>query len=231
VATVRLRGVSRTFAGADGPVRALRGVDLDVGPGDRLRILGPSGSGKSTLVAVLGLLDAGYEGSCLFDGREVRDVAEPERAALRLRRVGFAFQDLHLVPSLTALENLELVARAVAGTPSGRPRELLEEAGLGARMHALPGVLSGGERRRLALARALVHRPALLLLDEPTAGLDAASAERAAAMVRRAADAGTAVVAVGHDPDFPGPGFTTRRLAAGALGPPEPPETLLRTPT
>jgi putative ABC transport system ATP-binding protein len=217
VATCRLRGVARTFPGPDGPVAALAGLDLDVAPGDRLRILGPSGAGKSTLVAVLGLLDAGYDGSYAFDGQEVRDLAEPERAAIRLRRVGFAFQDLHLVPSLNALENLELVARALPGTPADRPRRLLERAGLGRRLHHLPAAMSGGERRRVALARALLHEPGLLLLDEPSTGLDADSTARVAEMVQDAAATGAAVVVVGHDPAFPGPGFTTRRLEGGRL--------------
>lgn len=200
-------------------MRVLQGVDLEVEPGDRVRILGPSGAGKTTLLSVLGLLDPRYEGSYRFDGQEVARLPEAQRARLRLGAVGFAFQDLHLVPTLTSLENLMLVALAHgdAGDAEGRAGALLERCGLAHRLHHRPGALSGGERRRVALARALMNRPRLLLLDEPTSGLDADSAQGVAALVAEAHRSGAAIVVAGHDPNFPGPGYRDLELRDGRL--------------
>lgn len=199
----RLEAVRRSFGSGPHRLEVLRGVDLEVVAGERIGITGRSGAGKSTLLAVLGLVDAEFEGRYEFDGEEVGRRTERERAEIRLRRIGIAFQDLHLVPALTAEENVALPA-AAAGLNEADARErageLLSAAGLGGRRDHRPGQLSGGERRRVAFARALVNRPALLLLDEPTTELDAESASGVRALIDRAHNEGAAIVAATHDP-------------------------------
>ncbi|MBW3582492.1 MAG: ATP-binding cassette domain-containing protein [Euryarchaeota archaeon] len=197
-----LQGVRRPFRIGDRRVAALDGVDLVVQEGAQVVVTGPSGAGKSTLLHVLGLVDADFEGTYRFMGQDVRQTTEAERGRWRLGRIGFAFQDLHLVPTLTAMENL-LIPLLAAGTSRAaaddRARDLLLQAGLGDRMDHLPTELSGGERRRVAFARALVNKPRLLLLDEPTAELDEVSVQGVRALLERASAEGAAVVAVTHD--------------------------------
>lgn len=197
-----LEGVRRSFLSHGQVVPILRGVDLVLEPGEAVAISGPSGSGKSTLLSVLALIDPGFEGGYLFDGHDVRSTPEATLATWRLARIGVAFQDLWLVENLTSLENV-MIPIIAAGEPEEaakrRGEALLAEAGVAHRAGTLPGLLSGGERRRVAFARALANRPALLLLDEPTAELDDASASAILGMVRSAHEQGASLVCASHD--------------------------------
>jgi lipoprotein-releasing system ATP-binding protein len=202
-ALAELAGVRRSFVVHGQPLEVLRGVDLVVRPGERVAVLGPSGAGKSTLLGILGLIDDRFEGTYRFLGRDVREASPDAWSEWRLHELGFAFQDLHLVPSLTALENLMLVSMAAQQTATQaheRAEDLLSAAGLASRLSHRPGQLSGGERRRVAFARALANRPRLLLVDEPTGDLDEASTKGVLALLERASAEGAAIVAVTHDP-------------------------------
>ncbi|PZF80984.1 ABC transporter ATP-binding protein [Jiangella anatolica] len=171
-------GIGRVFAGPP-RVEAVRDVDLSIGEGEYLSIIGPSGSGKSTLLHLLGLLDRPSHGTYLLDGVDVSTLSERRRTRVRGERIGFVFQAFHLLPHRTVLENVEL-AMLYQRTPrrqrTERARETLERVGLGHRLDFDPLTLSGGERQRVAIARALVARPSLLLADEPTGNLDSGNA-------------------------------------------------------
>lgn len=203
---VELRGVTKSFArpGAPGAEAILRGIDLALRSGERLTIVGPSGSGKSTLLAILGGLEPPSSGSVRWEGRELYGLDERAAAHLRNRELGFLFQSHHLLPQLSALENA-LVPTLVRGAAAERPareqraRELLELVGLTPRLEHRPAELSGGERARVALVRALVNGPKLLLADEPTGALDAhTSGELADLLVRLNEREGVALVVVTH---------------------------------
>jgi len=176
-----LRGVTKSFARLEEDA-VLRGVDLAVAPGERRVVVGPSGSGKSTLLAILGGLEPPSAGRVLWQGRDLAELDERARARLRNRELGFLFQTHHLLPQLSALENalvptLVRGAAGLRGEREARARELFGVVGLGARLAHRPAELSGGERARVALVRALVNGPKLLLADEPTGALDAHAAE------------------------------------------------------
>lgn len=178
---VRLRGVSRTYrdGGLNGrDVVVLRAIDLAVKDGETLAIVGPSGSGKSTLLNLLGALDLPDEGTVEVLGQDLGHLDDEELAELRGARIGFVFQFHQLLPDFTILENVEMPGR-IAGHRMGyvkaRARELLQEVGLHDRVDFFPSELSGGERQRVAICRALINNPSLLLADEPTGNLDAAS--------------------------------------------------------
>lgn len=178
-ADVRVDNAVRTFAMPGGvPVEVLRGVTLHVAAGETLAVTGPSGSGKTTLLQLIGAMDRPDAGEVRVNGRELGGLDEAARAAFRNREVGFVFQAHHLLPQLTALENVLVPAWAgtVTAEVSERARHLLARVGLAERMEHFPGQLSGGERQRVALARALVLSPCLLLADEPTGALDRANA-------------------------------------------------------
>lgn len=200
--SIRAEGVTRAFRSGATSVTALRGVDLEVGAGEVLGIVGVSGSGKSTLLGLLGGLDLPTSGRVLLDGRPTGELRGAERLALR-RSVGLVFQDYRLLAELNALENV--MAPAVpferSRTLRARARGLLEELGLGERLAHLPGTLSGGEQQRVALARALVGPTRLLLADEPTGNLDRTTADAVTDALLAAVDQRgiTAVVAT-HDP-------------------------------
>ena len=169
-------------------VEVLRGVSFDLSAGDSLAILGPSGSGKSTLLHLIGTLDRPTTGRIEIDGEVPHDLAERELAAFRNRRVGFVFQDHHLLPQYTVLENVLVPAMAPSSNADSeevvdRARELIDRVGLGERLHHRPAELSGGESQRVAVARALIHRPTLLLCDEPTGNLDRETARSVASLL------------------------------------------------
>jgi len=183
-------------------IRAVRGVTLSVEDADFLALVGPSGSGKSTLLHLLGGVDTPTAGRVVLDDSDIAALSESERARLRLLRVGLVFQRFHLLPMLTALENVELpMAEAGVGRRERRERAagLLDHVGLGDRVRHRPGELSGGQRQRVAVARALANRPALILADEPTGELDAVTSLAILELFRTLNAEGTAIVVATHD--------------------------------
>jgi lipoprotein-releasing system ATP-binding protein len=184
---LQLTDVHKSFASGRRTLEVLRGVTFELGGGDALAVTGPSGSGKSTLLHLIGTLDRPSSGSIELDGHSPHDLPEPELALFRNRNVGFVFQDHHLLPQYTVLENVLLPAFA-PGAESGtaieaRAGELLERVGLGERLDHRPAELSGGEAQRVAVARALIQRPRLLLCDEPTGNLDPETARSVAELL------------------------------------------------
>jgi putative ABC transport system ATP-binding protein len=197
------RGLRRTFDAQTAPVRALRGVDLVVEPGELVALMGPSGCGKSTLLHVLAGLEPVDEGSIEIAGARLDGLGAAALARMRRRHVGLVFQFFHLIEHLTALENVALAA--LVGGARGqdaltRARELLDRLGMLERAGELPARLSGGQRQRVAIARALVKRPKLVIADEPTASLDSVTADQVLALMRERGHAeGAAFVIATHD--------------------------------
>lgn len=199
-----LDGVHKSHGHAAGTVQVLRDVSLDIRHGEVCAIVGSSGSGKSTLLSLMGLLDRPDSGRLRFEGEEVGAASADRLAALRNRRIGFVFQAFHLLPRLTALENVALPF-LYRGVPPrvGRDRAaaMLGRVGLGDRLHHRPEEMSGGQRQRVAVARAVVGDPALLLADEPTGNLDSATARQIIDLFFALnADLGVTVALVTHDP-------------------------------
>ncbi len=204
--SIELRGVGRTYrAGLPEEVPALRDIDWSIAPGEFVSVEGPSGCGKTTLLNLLGLLDAPTVGEVRWDGTPVGSRSDRERARLRLEGVGFIFQRFYLLPTLTALENVELPMRALRVPRAERIRragELLAEVGLRGKERVFPHQLSGGEEQRVAVARALANRPGLLLADEPTGELDSGNAGAILALLERLReDRGATLVLVTHNPE------------------------------
>ena len=201
-ALVQVRNLTLTVPAAAGPVNILRGIDLDIGDGEVMGIVGPSGSGKTSLLMVLAGLERPSAGSVRLDGHELAGMDEDALARLRRRTVGIVFQFFHLIPTMTALENvavpLELAGARDAMEWAG---ESLRAVGLGHRLTHLPGQLSGGEQQRVALARAFAPRPRLLLADEPTGNLDGATGAAVMDLLFGLSDRhGTALLLITHDP-------------------------------
>lgn len=196
---VSLRNVSRAFAGG---VFALRDVSLEIGRGELVAIVGPSGSGKSTMLNIIGTLDRASVGQVEIDGLDVSEHGDDDLSALRARRIGFVFQHFHLSPGVSALDN---VADGLLYTGVGlserreRAEAALRQVGLGHRLDHRPHQLSGGEKQRTAIARALVRRPMLLLADEPTGALDSASGDGVVQLLLDLHREGTAVIVITHD--------------------------------
>jgi len=213
--------------GPDGGPEVLRGVNLRVAAGESLAVVGPSGSGKSTLLNLMGGLDRPSGGRVLFEGRDLADFNDADLARFRNRRVGFVFQLHHLLPQCTVLENV-LVPTLVGGDGAEkeeallRAERLLARVGLGDRLTFRPGRLSGGERERVAVARALVNRPALLLADEPTGSLDRRTAENLMALLAELnAEEGVTLVVVTHASTLAARMGRTLELRDGVLVPKE----------
>jgi putative ABC transport system ATP-binding protein len=170
---IELRGVSKTVQSGDHPLTILHPLDYSIASGQFVAVVGPSGSGKSTLLGLLAGLDAPTTGQIVIDGTDITSLSEDRLARLRGEKIGFVFQFFHLVPSLTAIENIavpmEIVGRR---NPMARARQLIAEVGLADRAHHYPSQLSGGEQQRIAIARALANEPPIVLADEPTGNLD-----------------------------------------------------------
>jgi lipoprotein-releasing system ATP-binding protein len=170
-----LRGVGRTYKTGEGELQVLRGIDLDVRPGEMVGLIGPSGSGKSSLLHAAGLLERPTAGRVAVGGVDCTDLKDKARTRLRLHAIGFIYQFHHLLPEFTALDNVvlpQMIAGKAQGPARERAKAMLDGLGLGARLTHQPAQLSGGEQQRVAIARALANRPKLLLADEPTGNLD-----------------------------------------------------------
>lgn len=197
---LELQGISKSFRGPQGRVQALSGVSLDIESGELVAVQGPSGSGKTTLLLIAGGLLYPDEGTVLVDGSNPYELRQNSRSALRAAEIGFVFQQFHLIPYLTVLQNVlaASLARPRAGAPD-RARKLLRQLNLEHRMYHVPSQLSTGEQQRTALARALLNDPKLILADEPTGNLDEESGRVVLEFLSRLAAAGKAVLMVGHD--------------------------------
>jgi putative ABC transport system ATP-binding protein len=200
---ILLRGVQRSFRVGDDEVRVLRNVSLEIGPGEYVSVMGPSGSGKSTLLNILGLLDRPTAGVYRLDEEDVTSLTELRAAQVRREKIGFVFQFFHLVPRMTATENVELPL-VLAGVPATERAPivngLLREFGIAHRARHRPDQLSGGERQRVAIARAMVMRPAAILADEPTGNLDQTTGKEVLQLLEALNTRGVALILVTHDP-------------------------------
>ena len=214
-----IRNLTKEYRSGCGALAVLRNVSFDVAAGETLAIVGPSGSGKTTLLGLLAGLDTPTTGAVLLDGTDLARLDEDARARLRGDRVGFVFQSFQLVPTLTALENVQvpLELRGIRDT-TARARDLLERVGLGGRTHHFPTQLSGGEQQRVAIARAFVNRPRVLFADEPTGNLDGATGTRIVELLEQLnREDGTTIVLVTHDPSLAARLGRSIRLADGVV--------------
>ncbi|MBW7903548.1 MAG: ABC transporter ATP-binding protein [Rhodocyclaceae bacterium] len=217
---IALSGIERVFRLGDSEVHALRRLDLAIGAGEYVAVMGPSGSGKSTLLNLLGLLDRPNAGSYRLEGRDVTTLSAEEQARVRSERIGFVFQSFHLVPRLTAAENVAL-PMTLAGVPpaerAARVAQALKDYGLENRAGHRPDELSGGQRQRVAIARATIMRPALILADEPTGNLDRATGEEVVRLLEGLNEEGVTLIVVTHDAALGGRARRRLMMEDGAL--------------
>ncbi len=200
---IEVRQLTKTYAEGNTGTLALRGVDLDVHPGELLMLMGPSGSGKTTLLSIMGCILTASSGSVRIAGKEITQMGEKQLPAIRLEHIGFVFQGFNLFPTLSAGENVELMLDlkgVAAKSAKKRAAELLDQVGLGGKYGSFPSDLSGGQKQRIAIARALAGDPEIILADEPTAALDSHTGKNVMEMMSELAHKrGRAVVIVTHD--------------------------------
>ena len=221
VAAVRMEGLTKVYHTGETLVRALDGIDLEVPAGQFVSIMGPSGSGKSTLLNIVGCIDSPTEGSLRIMGREVSRLSDRELTSIRLHEIGFIFQQFYLIPTLRAVENVELPQKE-AGVPRvkrhARSEELLSMVGLGPRMRHFPSQLSGGEQQRVAIARALANEPAILLADEPTGEVDSHTSDSIMDIMEGLnRDRGLTLIVVSHDISVAGRARRRLRMVDGRV--------------
>ncbi len=204
---IEIRGLTKVYRMGEVEVRALAGVDLDVGGGEFVAVMGPSGSGKSTMMNIIGCLDRPTSGKYVLDGVDVSTLDRDERAVIRNAKIGFVFQSFNLLPRTSALENVELplLYGDHGWTREERRRNALDalhRVGLQGREQSQPSQLSGGQQQRVAIARALVTNPAILLADEPTGNLDSRTSEEIMGIFQELNDSGKTIVLITHEPDI-----------------------------
>ena len=217
---IELQKIERVFQVGDQAVHALRGIDLSIASGEYVSLMGPSGSGKSTLLNIVGLLDRPSTGRYLLDGREVTGLTDEQQAQVRREKIGFVFQFFHLIPRLTAQQNIELpmlLGGVAAGERARHASDLLQRYGIANRAHHKPEQLSGGQRQRVAIARATVMNPGLLLADEPTGNLDRHSGQEVVDILEDLHERGTTLIVVTHDPALGGRAHRRLRLVDGSI--------------
>ncbi|MFS8859558.1 ABC transporter ATP-binding protein [Synechococcus sp. H60.3] len=217
---VRMVGVNKIYPLPEGSFQALYDIDLVIEAGEHCAIMGPSGSGKSTLMNLMGCLDRPSSGRYWLDGVEVSTLTDRELARIRNQKIGFVFQQFHLLPVLTALENV-MLPLAYAGIPEPeqrrRAKQALEQVGLGSKLHQRPAQLSGGQQQRVAIARAIVNRPQLLLADEPTGALDSHTSQEVLNLFAELHRQGITLVVVTHDLEVAQAAQRIIRLGDGRL--------------
>ncbi len=217
---IALSGIERVFHLGDSEVHALRRLDLQIDAGEYVAVMGPSGSGKSTLLNLLGLLDRPNAGSYRLEGRDVTTLSAEEQARVRSERIGFVFQSFHLVPRLTAAENVALPMTLAGIAPAeraARVAQAMQDYGLADRANHRPDELSGGQRQRVAIARATIMRPAVILADEPTGNLDRATGDEVVRLLEGLNAQGVTLIVVTHDAALGGRARRRLMMEDGAL--------------
>ncbi len=220
MALLKLTDICKDYQQGKEPVRVLKNINLTVENGDYLAIMGPSGSGKTTLMNLIGCLDVPTSGSYELDGRDLKDLSDDDLADIRNKHIGFVFQRFHLLPKMTALDNVALpllYADVPLEERRQRAAEALKSVGLEERMTFLPNQLSGGQCQRVAIARAMVTRPNLLLADEPTGALDTRSGSQIMEIFRELSNNGMTIIMITHEPGIAACADKTYRILDGEL--------------
>ncbi|MBQ3257690.1 MAG: ABC transporter ATP-binding protein [Oscillospiraceae bacterium] len=217
---LQLTNICKDYMQGKQPVRVLKNIDLTVERGEYLAIMGPSGSGKTTLMNLIGCLDVPTSGTYILDGKDLKDMTDDDLAEIRNRHIGFVFQSFHLLPKLTALDNVALpllYANVPLQERRTRAAEALQSVGLGERMNFLPNQLSGGQCQRVAIARAMVTKPDLLLADEPTGALDSKSGNQIMDIFRSLSEEGMTIIMITHEQSIADCANKTYRILDGEL--------------
>ena len=217
---IELDSLYKRFTMGEETVTAVDGISMEIEEGDFVSIVGPSGSGKSTLMNIIGMLDTADEGAYRFDGQDVTGLSDDEQTMLRNRSIGFVFQSFHLLPRLTAEENV-MVPLLYPGVPEKeageKARQLLQKLGLASRTDHLPSQLSGGQQQRTAIARALIGQPKLILADEPTGALDQATGREIISLMKELNETGQTIVLITHDMQIAGQAKKIVRIEDGRI--------------